>query len=251
MPQYAVVGQRLPRVDGIPKATGEARYAADLSLPGMLYGKILRSPYPHARILNIDTSRAQSLVGVKGVVTGKDTLGIKCGISPIPELLDEQALTTEKVRYMGEPVAAVAATDEDIAEEALGLIRVEYEPLPAVFDPVEAMKEGAPQIHAVDRNIAFIVRHSAGDVEEGFRQSDYVREDTFSIQCNIHSALETHACLASFDRSGKLTIWPSNQRPFLLRDDLAQTLGLRSGDIRVIQPHVGGGFGGKGHLEAV
>ncbi|MDP2727453.1 MAG: molybdopterin-dependent oxidoreductase, partial [Dehalococcoidia bacterium] len=251
MSQYAVVGQRLPRVDGIPKATGEARYTGDLTQPGMLYGKILRSPYPHARILSIDTSRAQSLVGVKGIVTGKDTLGVKFGITPIPELADEMALPTEIVRYMGEPVAAVAATDEDIAEEALRLIRVEYEPLPAVFDPVEAMKEGAPKVHPVDRNIAFTVRHSVGDVEEGFRQSDYVREDTFSIQCNTHSPLETHACLSSFDRSGRLTVWASNQTPPSLQYDLSNTLGLRLGDIRIIRPYVGGGFGGKAQMLGV
>ncbi|HLB11539.1 MAG TPA: molybdopterin cofactor-binding domain-containing protein, partial [Dehalococcoidia bacterium] len=141
--------------------------------------------------------------------------------------------------------------DEDTAQEALEMIKVEYEPLPAIFDPVEAMKEGAPQLHAVDRNIAITVRHSVGDVDDGFRRSDYVREDTFSIQCVTHCALETHSCLASYENSGKLTLWASSQAIFPLRDDLALTLGLRLGDIRVIRPYVGGGFGGKVQMTGV
>lgn len=251
MSNYSVVSQRLPRVDSVAKATGQASFTGDMVLPGMLYGKILRSPYPHARILHVDTSRAQRLPGVRGVVSGKDTLGRKYCIVSIPEFCDEMALPVDTVRFMGEPVAAVAASDEDKAEEALDLIRVEYEPLPAVFDPMEAMKEGSPQIHSVDRNIAFTVRHSVGDVEEGFRQSDYVREDTFSIQCVTHCALETHSCLARYETSGKLTVWAPSQSIFSLRDDLALTLGLRLGDIRVIRPYVGGGFGGKVQMTGV
>ncbi len=251
MPEYSVIGQRLPRVDSMAKATGQARFTGDMALPGMLCGRILRSPYPHARILHIDPSRAQRLPGVRVVVTGKDTLGIKYCSIPVPDLYDEMALPTDTVRFMGEPVAAVAAIDEDRAEEALDLIRVEYEPLPAVFDPVEAMKAGAPQIHSVDQNIAFTVRHSVGDVEEGFRQSDYVREDTFTTQCVVHCALETHTSMASFEGSGKLTVWASSQSIFSLRDDLSLTLGVRLGDIRVIRPCVGGGFGGKIHMTGV
>ena len=140
MSKYSVIGTRVHNVDGPEKVTGTARYTFDMTLPNMLYGKILRSPYPHAKILSIDTSKAEKLVGVKAVITGKDTLGKKQGIwRRFPELCDEEILCREKVRYIGDPVAAVAATDENIAEEALNLIDVEYEPLPAVFDPMEAI----------------------------------------------------------------------------------------------------------------
>src|SRR3990172_4448564 len=135
MPAYSVVGERLPRVDSVAKAAGQAAFTGDMVLPGMLYGKILRSPYPHARLLHIDTSLARRLPGVRAVVTGKDTLGKKYCIVSIPEFCDEMALPLDTVRFMGEPVAAVAAIDEDTAEEALEKIKVEYEPLPAVFDP--------------------------------------------------------------------------------------------------------------------
>ncbi len=245
--EYSVVGKSVPRVDGAVKANGEAKYVDDMVLPRMLYGKLLRSPVPHARILNIDVTRAERLPGVKAVVVGKDTLGIKYGMWRLyPNLMDEHALAMDKVRFIGDEVAAVAAMDEDTAEEALDLIKVEYEELPAVFDPLEAMTEGAIQIHdnvehntSVTRNIGF------GDVEEGFRQSDYIREDRFSTQTVIHAYMEPNASLASFDPSGRLTIWASTQSPYMLQSLLAMTLGMREGDIRVIKPHVGGGFGGK------
>ena len=148
MEKYSVIGKRLPRVDGKIKATGEGKYAADISLPNMLYGKILRSPYPHARILNINTSRAEKLIGVKAVITGKDTPGVKYGFFlDFPLMIDQYPLALDKVRYAGDEVAAVAAIDEDIAQEALELIRVEYEEIPAVFDPEESMKAGAPIVH--------------------------------------------------------------------------------------------------------
>ncbi|GAH59936.1 unnamed protein product, partial [marine sediment metagenome] len=141
MSKYSVIGTRVRRVDGPEKVTGNAKYTFDLILPGMLYGKVLRSPHPHAKILKIDTRKAKRLIGVKAVITGKDTLGRKQGIwRRFPELCDEEILCREKVRYIGDPVAAVAAIDEDTAEEALDLIEVEYEPLPAVFDPLEAIK---------------------------------------------------------------------------------------------------------------
>src|SRR3990172_11527729 len=184
MRKYSVIGKRLPRVDGVVKATGEAKYTADMVLPRMLYGKVLRSPYPHARIVHIDTSRAERLPGVKAVITGKDTLGKKYGGLPaLPITMDQQGLATEKVRYIGDEVAAVAAIDEDIAEEALDLIEVEYEELPAVFDPEEAMKPGAPQIHEhAGQNISFRYSVHFGDVERGFKESDHIREDKFSTQ---------------------------------------------------------------------
>jgi len=148
MKKYTVINTPVPNIDGIAKITGRAEYAFDIKLPNMLHGKILRSLYPHAKILNIDTKKAEGLTGVKAVVTGKDTLGVKQGIwRRFKELCDEEILARNKVRYIGEPVAAVAAVDEDTAEEALDLIEVEYEPLPGVFEPLEAIKEGAPQLH--------------------------------------------------------------------------------------------------------
>ena len=155
MTELTVVGKGVPRVDALEKVTGQAKYVGDIKVPRMLYGKILRSPYPHARIVNIDTSEAERLPGVKAVITHKDTPGIKFGLFDSPEFpADEHPLALDKVRYIGDEVAAIAAIDEDIAEEALNLIEVEYEELPAVFDPAEAMEPDAPQIHDhVERNI--------------------------------------------------------------------------------------------------
>ena len=157
MVEYAVIGRRLPKVDGIAQVTGEARYTGDIVLPGMLFGKVLGSPYPHALIRNIDTAKAEKLFGVRAVMTGKDIKRIKVGIVlNHPETIDQYPMAIDRVRYIGEPVAAVAAIDEEIAEEALDLIQVEYEGLPAVFDPEEAMKPGAPIIHEyAKRNIGF------------------------------------------------------------------------------------------------
>ncbi len=245
--EYSVIGKSLPRVDGVVKAKGQQVYTDDMVLPRMLYGKILRSYLPHARILSIDTSKAERLPGVKAVITGKDTLGVKFGLWRLfPEQMDEQGLATDKVRFIGDAVAAVAAIDEDIAEEALDLIEVDYEELPAVFDPIEAMKEGAPRIHDnVEYNTSVVRNIEFGDVEEGFRQSDYIREDRFSTQATIHAQMERNVAIASFDPSGKLTMWASIQSPYFLQGLLAMALGMREGDIRVIKPCVGGGFGGK------
>lgn len=244
---YSVVGKSVPRVDSRVKAIGDAIYTADLRLPGMLYGKILRSPYAHARIININTSKAISLPGVKAVITGKDTLGIKYGVWRMrPELMDECALAMDKVRYIGDAVAAVAAVDEDTAQEALGLIDVEYEELPAVFELEEAMKDGAPRINEFFASNTNVRRKiELGDVEKGFKESDYVREDRFTTQSIAHRPMEPHVSLASFSPAGKLTIWTSTQSPYFVHCCLAMTLGMREGDIRVIKPFVGGGFGGK------
>jgi 4-hydroxybenzoyl-CoA reductase subunit alpha len=252
MSKYSVIGQRVHRVDGPEKVTGNAKYTFDLVLPNMLYGKVLRSPHPHAKILSIDTSKAEKLIGVKAVVTGKDTLGKKQGIwRRFPELCDEEILCREKVRYIGDPVAAVAAIDEDTAEEALDLIEVEYEPLPAVFDPLEAIKEEAPQIHeGVELNIN-ITRHIEwGDVDEAFKKCDYIREDQFKCSSQAHMCMETHDAVASFDYSGKLTVWTSTQSSYYIQALLAGMLDLREGDVRVIKPHTGGGFGSKFELDS-
>ncbi len=252
MSNYSVIGQKVHRVDGTEKVTGNSQYTFDIVLPNMLYGKVLRSPHPHARILNIDTSRAEKLVGVKTVVTGKDSLGKKIGIwRRFPELCDEEILAREKVRYIGDPVAAVAAIDEDIAEEALDLIEVEYEPLPAVFDPLDAIKEDAPQIHAgVELNIN-VTRHIEwGDVDEAFKKCDYIREDKFHCSSQAHMCMETHCAVASYGYDGKLTVYTSTQSSYYIQGLLAGALGMREGDIRVIKPPTGGAFGGKFELDS-
>ena len=252
MSKYSVIGTRVHRVDGPEKVTGSAKYTFDMVLPGMLYGKVLRSPHPHARILSIDTSQAEKLVGVKAVVTGKDTLGRKQGIwRRFPELCDEEILCREKVRYIGDPVAAVAAIDEDTAEEALDLIEVEYEPLPAVFDPMEAIKEDAPQVHdGVELNINVNRHIEWGDVDEAFKRCDYIREDQFKCSSQAHVCMETHDAVASFGYDGKLTMWTSTQSSYYIQALLADMLGLREGDVRVIKPPTGGGFGSKFELDS-
>jgi len=250
--KFHVINTPVHNVDGIAKVTGRAEYTFDLVLPHMLYGKILRSPYPHAKILNIDTSKAESLAGVKCVVTGKDTLGVKQGIwRRYKELCDEEILALEKVRYIGEPVAAVAAVDEDTAEEALDLIEVEYETLPGVFIPLDAIKEGAPLLHEhAERNIN-VTRHIEwGDVDEGFKQSDLIREDWFRCSSQAHVCMETHCAVASYTPEGKLTVHTSTQSHYYIKVLLSDVLGLRENDIRVISRYTGGGFGSKFELDS-
>ena len=250
--KYSVLNTRVHNVDGYAKVTGRATYTFDVKLPGMLYGKILRSPHPHARIISIDPTEALKLPGVKAVVTGKDTLGVKQGIwRRYPELCDEQILTIEKVRYIGEPVAAVAAITEEIAEQALDLIDVQYEVLPFVDDPMEAIKKEAPMIHeGVERNVN-VTRHIEwGDVEEAFEEADYVREDWFKLGGQAHMCMETRATVASYTSDKKLTVYTSTQSPYYHQALLAGVLGLRESDIRVIAHYVGGGFGGKFELDA-
>jgi 4-hydroxybenzoyl-CoA reductase subunit alpha len=270
---YSVIGKPLPRVDGAEKATGQGKFSVDISLPGMLHAKLLRSPHPHARILNIDTSRARRLAGVKAVITGQDTAGIRYAFVDTPRYpADETPLAVDKVRYIGDEVAAVAAVDEDTAQEALELIRVEYEPLPAVFEVEEALRPEAPIIHEEEmegtsawedwgarrtassqpdykqlglNNLSGRTFVSQGDIEEGFRQADYVREDRFVTRATAHAALEPHAAVASFEPSGKLNIWLSSMSIFYKRFILAKALGLPLGKVRIWKTYVGGAFGGK------
>jgi len=240
----SVVGKSLPRVDGIEKATGQARYVDDLALPSMLYGRILRSPLPHARIVRIDTKKAEKLLGVKGVITAADTL--KVPFSFPSHLKDKYPLEFEKVRYIGDEIAAVAAADKDIAEEATHLIEVEFEELPAVFDPVDAMSLGAPEVHeGVKNNIARKIEWEYGSIQKGFDESDYIFENRFTTSRQTHCSLEPHGALASYDYTGKLTIWMTTQNPHTVRDDLANLLGLPPHKIRVIKPPMGGGFGSR------
>jgi len=252
MSKYSVIGQRVHNVDGTEKVTGSAKYTFDVVLPNMLYGKVLRSPYPHARILKIDARKAKRLVGVKAVVTGKDTLGRKQGIwRRFPELCDEEILCRAKVRYIGDPVAAVAAIDEDTAEEALDLIEVEYEPLPAVFDPMDAIKEDAPQIHeGVELNININRHIEWGDVDEAFEKCDYIREDKFKCSSQAHVCMETHDAVASFGHNGKLEVWTSSQSSYYIQRLYADMFDIRESDIRVHNRHTGGGFGSKFELDS-
>ncbi|MDP2645686.1 MAG: molybdopterin-dependent oxidoreductase [Desulfobacterales bacterium] len=243
--EFNVVGHRLPMTDAAPKVRGTAQFTDDLTLPGMLYGKILRSPLPHAKILRIDTSRAAKLPGVKGVITGRDIPDRKYGI--VPKAKDEYALARDKVRYIGDDVAAVCAIDLRTAEEALELIQVEYEELPAVFDPLEARKAGAPQIHeGIENNTSFSIRKEFGDVQKAFGECDAVLETKFFSQPVNHAPLEPHAALAQYDPfNGELTVWSSTQIPFFLRRNLSNTLQIPESRVRVIKPKVGGGFGQK------
>jgi 4-hydroxybenzoyl-CoA reductase alpha subunit len=244
---YVNIGKRLPRVDAVVKATGEAKYAGDLSLPGMLHGKMLRSPYPHARIRHIDTSQAKRLSGVRAVLTGKDTIGFKAG--GISAQGDEPYLALDKVRFIGDAVAAVAAIDEETAEEALDLIRVEYEELPAVVDPLSAMNEDAPLIHDhAPRNISFKTDLSYGDVDKALRECNYAREDRFETTPIRHGFLEPHAALAVWDHSGRVSFWGSKQSPYFTYRNLAKALNIPLSRVRVVQPYIGGGFGGKNEM---
>jgi 4-hydroxybenzoyl-CoA reductase subunit alpha len=270
MGEYSVVGKPLPRVDGLAKLTGQAKYTTDIVLPDIVYGKLLRSPHPHAKIISIDTSKAEKLPGVEAVITGKDTLGIRYGFVDTPSYpAEERPLAEDKVRFIGEAVAAVAAVDPDIAEDALDLIEVEYDPLPAVFDPEEAMKDGAPQIHGeITRtttcawedwgvakkshsytpmnNVAGRVLISYGDIEKGFAEADYTREDRFWSPATAHMAMEPHTIVAKYDPfTGKLDVWLNHMAYEIKRYWLSKTLGIPIKNIRVHQTYVGGAFGGK------
>ncbi len=248
MKEYSVVGKRFPQRDGLKKATGRAKYTTDMVLPGMLFGKILRSPHAHAGILNIDTSEARKLKGVRAVITGKE---IGENVFSDEDILIKHTaykspLAVDTVRFIGDEVAAVAAVDEDIAEEALELIRVDYQVLPGVFEIEDAMKPGAPRIHEhAEGNIDWSRVYNFGDVDRDLTESDFIREDEFSLPSVAHCALEPHCCLAEFDTNGKLTLWSSTQSVYHVRLGLAEILNMREGDIRVIKPHVGGAFGGK------
>jgi len=245
MEDFSIVGKRYGRIDGRDKATGWAKYIADLKFPGMLYGKILRSPYPHARILRLDTSRAQKLMGVHAVVTVEDTPKKKFG-SYRSGVKDELIFAQGKVRYVGDEVAAVAAIDEETAQEALSLIRVDYEELPAVFHPEEAMKPGAPLVHEeVENNIVSHAVTLRGDIEQGFREADLIIEDRFETPLQVHCYLEPVGCIAAWDSNGKLTIWAPSQNPSWSRFIYSEALDVPMGKLRVVQTCIGGAFGGK------
>jgi 4-hydroxybenzoyl-CoA reductase subunit alpha len=241
------IGARVPMIDSEDKVTGKGLYADDLTLPGTLVGKILHSPHAHARILSIDTSEAERLPGVKAVVTGRET-PVKYGILPVGH--DETILATDKVLYVGDNVAAVAAETAEIAEQALRLIKVDYEILPAWFDPEKSMLAEKNLIHTEKpHNIEKEYHHHFGDVAKGFAEADYIREDRFVCAEVTHAALEPHSTLARYDaKAGEMTVWSSTQVPYYLMLTLASTLQMPQEKVRVIKPLVGGGFGGKSEV---
>src|SRR5690242_2491336 len=252
MSEFSVIGKPVALIDSAGKSTGAGKYADDLSLPGMMIGKTLHSPYPHAVIKRIDSRRALTLDGVVEVVTGTDAPN-KYGILPVGH--DETALAVDKVRYVGDNVACVVAESESIAERALELIDVEYEPLPAYFDPEESMKVTSDLIHAEKlNNIEKDYHHVFGDPEQGFREADHIVAGRYLANEVTHAAMEPHCTLASFDFDsqtgdpGRLTVWSSTQVPYYLQHKLSIVLDMPMAQIRVIKPLVGGGFGGKSEV---
>jgi CO/xanthine dehydrogenase Mo-binding subunit len=258
------VGQRVGVIDADERVRGHIDYVLDLELPRMAVGRILRSPYPHARILGVDASRAESLAGVFAVLTGGRLADRGIGQRRYGRFfLDQTVLAVDRVRFAGEPVAAVAAVDDDVAAEACELIEVEYEPLPAVFDPMEALAPGAPLVHdprprlrdevrsmiaapSDDSNVCSHFRLRHGSVDRGFAESDFVITDTFRSPAVQHVALEPHVSVASY--AGRVSIWSSTQMPHAVRAQLAEWLELPLARVRVITSNLGGGFGSKGSL---
>ena len=242
MSNLDVVGKSYPQIDALEKAMGKTKFVTDLVLPRMLYGRVLRSPFPHAKIKHIDTSRAKALAGVKAVVTYADTPGIKFG----PRTEDWTIFASNKARFHGDEIAAVAAVDEDTAEEALELIEVEYEDLPYVVDPLEAMQADAPLVHD-DKpgNIAAEFKVEAGDVDQAFKDSHIIYEDRYRLNQVYQAYMEPMATLADVDLSGRITLWTGTQIPNMMRMTYANALGISADNIRIIVPDYGGAFGAK------
>jgi len=249
------VGKSVPRVDAYDKVTGAAQFTDDLPFgPGLLYGRVVRSPHPHALIKKVDVSQARAVPGVKAVVTGADTPGF-IGLY----LKDRHIFCTDRVRYVGDPVAGVVAESEEIAEAACKLIEVEYEPLPGLFDPLEAIKPDAPLLHPdlgtydvvpfifpkPGTNISNVFRVRKGDVDAAWPQCDAIIEGTYRVPHIQHVPIEPHVAIARWDLSGEVTLWSSTQSPFAQRDLIAQSLGISQGNLRVIGNYIGGGFGSK------
>ena len=234
-----VVGRRLPKLDAPDKAVGRATYGHDVRLPGMLHGRILYSAHPHARVLHVDVTRAERLPGVHAVVTAADNPPTRFGYGK-----DNTPLKGEVVRSLRDEVAAVAAVEPEVAEEAISLIRVDYEPLPTVFDAAAALKPGAPLVHA-DRgsNLVQTYRYRHGELAVGEAESDFTVEAEFELPYVAHGAIETSIVVAAFDGRGRLTLYSGTQIPFLLQRDLAEALHLDGSQIRILQTAVGGAFG--------
>ncbi|HEY3305139.1 MAG TPA: xanthine dehydrogenase family protein molybdopterin-binding subunit [Candidatus Binatia bacterium] len=260
----ADIGKTFRRLDYETKVTGRAQYLADMSVPGMCHGKILRSPYPHARIAKIDASRALKVSGVVAVLTRDDILHDE-GIEPFygPVFKDQTIVAVEKVRHVGDPVAAVAALSVDAAEEALRTIEIDYEELPTVLNVADSLKSGATLVHESVKlpasgfadlaelkpvegtNVCTHFRLNRGDIQKGFAEADRIFEDTFTLPATQHSFLETHACIASVEPGGRITVWATTQNPFVVRTQLANIFKVPVAKVRVIVPYLGGGYGGK------
>jgi CO/xanthine dehydrogenase Mo-binding subunit len=254
------VGKSVERVDGLEKVTGRAVFGADVEVPGMLYGAVARSPHAHARIVNIDGSAAWKVPGVKAVVVGRDVPYTFGGM-----IKDQPFLAVDRVRFVGEPVAAIAAETELGAQDAVDRVRVAYEEIPAVFDPREALKEDAPILHpslgdywrsplhegVAGTNVCMVRRVASGDVERGFLEGDEVFEDEFYIHAVAHSPMETHGAVAQyFPLRDEYIIWSSTDRPYRLNKELAHALGASLNQVRFVSAYSGGGFGGKGAMVA-
>jgi CO/xanthine dehydrogenase Mo-binding subunit len=262
--QPADIGKTFRRLDYESKVSGAAQYLADMQIPGMCHGRILRSPLPHARLKKIDATAARRIPGVVAVIT-RDDIAKNEGIEPYygPVFKDQTIVAVEKVRHVGDPVAAVAASSADAAEEALRAIEVEYEELPAVLSLQEALGRSPILVHESVRipesgfadlaeirpvegtNICTHFKLNRGDVQRGFAESDRIFEDTFTLPATQHSFLETHACIASVDAAGRITVWATTQNPFVVRTQLAHIFKLPVAKVRVIVPYLGGGYGGK------
>jgi CO/xanthine dehydrogenase Mo-binding subunit len=259
------VGQSIPRVDGVEKVTGRALYASDVRVPGMTHAKILRSPHPHARIRHIDINKAAAIPGVMAVLT-RDTLDVN---SPYygAYIKDQPVVALEKVRYVGDIVAAVAATDEKIAERAVHEIEVDYEELPAIFRVEDALFKTAVIIHDENparrdpnygygaslirhdlSNIFYHFHYERGEIETGFKESDQVFEETYFLSSAQHYPMESHVCVADF-QNHQVTLWSGSQTPFPLRQEIARMFGLALSSVRVVVPYVGGGYGSKSGIK--
>ncbi|MFC1945748.1 xanthine dehydrogenase family protein molybdopterin-binding subunit [Chloroflexota bacterium] len=262
MTEFSVVGKRLPRVDAHSKVTGAAVFSGDVILPNMLHGKILRSPYPHAKILRLDTTKARAMEGVIAVITAADVPGFQksqseLGFQELPHM------ARERVLYAAQPVAAVAATSAQVAQQALELIEVEYEELPPLLDTAEAKQPGAPLVHPdlftnimgsepgkddKPSNIAFHLNINKGDLEAGFKQADILLENTYETKKVHQGYIEPFAAVATADLNGKVTVWTQSQGIFMARHMMSQFLDLPPGNIKVVSVEIGGAFGGKTYL---
>ncbi|MBW1711845.1 MAG: xanthine dehydrogenase family protein molybdopterin-binding subunit, partial [Deltaproteobacteria bacterium] len=242
MSELDVVGRPFPQIDGLQKAMGKTRYVSDLVLPNMLQAQVLRSPYAHARIANIDASQARALKGVKAVITGADVPDVGFG----PRSDEWFILARDEVLFYGHEVAAVAAVDQDTAEEALDLIEVDYQELPAVFDPLEALKPEAPLVYEdKGTNLAAEFKIEAGEVDQAFKDSYFIYEDRFYTNQVHQGYLETMGAVAEVDLNGRLNLYCGTQIPNMMRMTYAKALGLDIDQIRVVVPDYGGGFGAK------
>lgn len=255
--KFSIIGTNYPKIDGEEKVTGRAKYAGDITLPGTLYCRFVRSPYPHAKILSIDTSEAEKLPGVKAVSTGMDYVNTLGCVEIDQATADKMPLCTDKVRYVGDEVVAIAAVSEKIAREACRLVKVEYEELPAYFTPQEAMKGTVPihenvgaqfdadgNVREREMNVNQYNVIEKGDVDKAFAEAAYTDTHVYQTQRISHCAIEPHACIATYE-NGEYTLYSSTQSVYLCQFWVARALGVPQGKVRVIKPRVGGGFGGK------